>query len=73
MILKLKASYPADKARLELTGKDGQPIGETKVILLHEEVIKMCPLRLTCPIQKEVREAERLEVIKNAKDKNKKE
>ncbi|GAJ10783.1 unnamed protein product, partial [marine sediment metagenome] len=36
-----------------------------------ERQYHMCPLRLKCPIEKEVREAERLECIKNAKDKDK--
>lgn len=27
MVLRLKASYPADRSRLELTGKDGKPPG----------------------------------------------
>lgn len=73
MVFKLKASFPADKSKLELTGKDGRPLGEPKVIMLREKVYKGCPLRLKCPIEKEVREAERLECIKNAKEKDKKE
>ena len=71
MAFKLKAMYPADRNKLELTGKDGQPIGGKEVIILKEIVPKMCPLRLQCPIEKEVREAERLECIKNAKNKDK--
>lgn len=31
----------------------------------------MCPLRLQCPIEKEVKEAERLETIKDAKTQGK--
>jgi len=70
MILKLKASYPADRSKLELTGKDGQPLGP-QVRYIIETQYHMCPLRLQCPIEKEVREAERLECIKNAKNKDK--
>ena len=71
MVFKLKASYPADRSRLELTGKDGQPIGGTQVIYMTEKVYEMCPLRLQCPIEKEVCEAERLNAIEKAKKKGK--
>ncbi|MBA7560217.1 hypothetical protein ES695_21845 [Candidatus Atribacteria bacterium 1244-E10-H5-B2] len=33
MILKLKASYPADRSKLELTGKDGLPLKPDMVYL----------------------------------------
>ncbi|MBA7553175.1 hypothetical protein ES705_45762 [subsurface metagenome] len=71
MVFKLKASYPADRSKLELTGKDGQPLGP-QIKCIIETQYHMCPLRLQCPIDKEVREAERLECIKNAKNKDKK-
>ena len=64
MALKLKAKYPADRSKFELTGKDGMPIGQT--ITLKEKVYIMCPLRTQCPIEKEVREAEKLEAKKDA-------
>jgi len=64
MALKLKAKYPADRSKFELTGKDGMPIGRT--ITLKEKVYIMCPLRTQCPIEKEVREAEKLEAKKDA-------
>lgn len=33
MILKLKNIYPADRNKVEITGKDGEPIGRTIVLL----------------------------------------
>jgi len=70
MALKLKAKYPADRSKFELTGKDGEPLGQQTIVLI-EKTYKMCPLRLRCPIEKEVAEAERLEVIKEAETKKK--
>ncbi|MBA7588470.1 hypothetical protein ES708_30528 [subsurface metagenome] len=55
MILKLKASYPADKAKLELTGKDGMLIGQT--ITLKKIVYITCPLKSQCPIKEKVEQA----------------
>ena len=59
MILKLKASYPADRSKLELTGKDGQPIRSYvfQVIKTYEN----CPLKDIgqCPMEKEVNLAEK--------------
>lgn len=68
MILKLKASYPADRAKFELTGKDGQPLNRPQMLYMIEKVYRRCPLRLECPIGEKVKEAERLECIKNAKN-----
>jgi len=55
MVFKLKASYPADRNKIELTGKDGQPIGGTYVTLI-EKVYQGCPLseKGQCPVKKEV-------------------
>jgi len=71
MVLKLKAKYPADRGRYELTGKDGQPLGGPRIITLIEKVYQMCPLRLKCPIEKEVCEAERLELAEEVKKRGK--
>ena len=59
MILKLKASYPADRSKLELTGKDGQPIGGTQITLI-ERVYQDCPLKHTgkCPVRNKVKLAD---------------
>ena len=57
MVFKLKASYPADRSRLELTGKDGQPIGGTNIIVtLVRKVYQDCPLKGMgkCPVEEEV-------------------
>jgi len=64
MALKLKAKYPADRSKFELTAKDGMPI--RPIITLKEKVYIMCPLRTQCPIEKEVREAEKLKAKKDA-------
>lgn len=55
MILKLKDIYPADRNKVELTGKDGKPIGRT--IVLIEKSYQNCPLKSTgeCPIQEKVK------------------
>ncbi len=55
MILKLKDIYPADRNKVELTGKDGEPIGGTIVLL--EKIYQNCPLKSTgeCPIQEKVK------------------
>ena len=55
MILKLKDIYPADRNKVELTGKDGEPIGRTIVLL--EKICQNCPLKSTgeCPIQEKVK------------------
>lgn len=55
MILKLKDIYPADRNKVELTGKDGKPIGRTIVLL--EKIYQNCPLKSTgeCPIQEKVK------------------
>lgn len=58
MILKLKDIYPADRNKVELTGKDGEPIGRTIVLL--EKIYQNCPLKSTgeCPIQEKVKLAD---------------
>lgn len=58
MILKLKEMYPADRNKVELTGKDGEPIGRTIVLL--EKVYEDCPLKSTgeCPIKEKVKLAD---------------
>jgi len=56
MILKLKASYPVDRAKLELTGPDGQPLART--VVLREIIHRDCPLREQCPIKEKVKQAE---------------
>jgi len=55
MIFKLKDIYPADRNKVELTGKDGEPIGQT--IILIEKTYQNCPLKSTgeCPIQEKVK------------------
>jgi hypothetical protein len=55
MILKLKDIYPADRNKVEITGKDGEPIGRT--IVLIEKIYQNCPLKSTdeCPIQEKVK------------------
>jgi hypothetical protein len=55
MILKLKDIYPADRNKVELTGKDGEPIGRTIVVL--EKSYKNCPLKSTgeCPVREKVK------------------
>lgn len=58
MILKLKASYPADRNKLELTGKDGEPIGRT--IMLIKKIYHNCPLseKGECPVKDKLKKAE---------------
>ena len=55
MIFKLKDVYPADRNKVELTGKDGEPIGQT--IILIEKTYQNCPLKSAgeCPIQEKVK------------------
>lgn len=60
--------YVPTKTISELTGKDGSPLTETTI--LEKEIYIMCPLRLQCPIEKKVKEAERLRAIKDSKDKD---
>ena len=57
MALKLKAKYPADRSKLELTGKDGQPVGGTQITLI-EKVYQNCPLKHTgeCPVREKVKQ-----------------
>jgi hypothetical protein len=54
MALKLKAKYPADRSKLELTGKDGEPIGQT--IILIKKTYEDCSLKYTgeCPVREKV-------------------
>ena len=54
MILKLKDIYPADKNKVELTGKDGEPVSQTNFII--ELSYENCPLRNTgeCPVKEKV-------------------
>jgi len=68
MALKLKAMYPADRSKLELTGKDGMPLEPTTITLKKIVYQDTCPLRERgqCPVEKEVREAVRLRVKKDA-------
>ena len=58
MILKLKDIYPVDRNKVELTGKDGKPIGQTIVII--EKTYQNCPLKSTgaCPIREKVKLAD---------------
>lgn len=60
MILKLKDIYPADRNKVELTGKDGEPIGRTIVLL--EKIYQNCPLKSTgeCPVREKVKLADDL-------------
>lgn len=55
MILKLKDIYPADRNKVELTGKGGEPIGRTIVLL--ENIYQNCPLKSTgeCPIKEKIK------------------
>ena len=55
MILKLKDIYPADRNKVELTGKDGEPIGRT--IFIIQKSYQNCPLKSTgeCPIREKVK------------------
>jgi len=58
MILKLKASYPVDRAKLELTGPDGGPLGQT--IFLIKKIYHNCPLseKGECPVEDKLKQAE---------------
>jgi hypothetical protein len=57
MIFKLKDIYPADRNKVELTGKDGKPIGGIYITLV-KKVYQDCPLKHTgnCPVEKKVKE-----------------
>lgn len=74
MILKLKASYPADRSKLELTGKDGLPLKPDMVYLIVTSY-QNCPLEDTrkCPVKEEVELAEkaRKEGYRNGKEQRK--
>ena len=57
MVLKLKSKYPADRGKYELTGKDGQPLRGTNIIVtLVRKVYHDCPLKGMgkCPVEKEL-------------------
>ncbi len=54
LALKLKAKFPADRAKFELTGPDGLPLART--VILREMI--GCPLKSQCPIKEKVRQAE---------------
>jgi len=56
MILKLKASYPVDRSKLELTGKDGLPLSPPQIEMVTVLSYENCPLKDTrqCPMEKEV-------------------
>lgn len=60
MIFKLRAAYPADRAKLELTGPGGEPLGPQKIVLWHN-VYHDCPLKGKglCPVEEKVKEAEK--------------
>lgn len=59
MAFKLKASYPADKSKVEVTGKNGKPIGGTFVTLIEKRYL--CPLREKgeCPVEEKLKELEK--------------
>lgn len=54
MALKLKAKYPAERGKYELTGKDGQPLKPFVFQII--EHYDNCPLRDTseCPVREKV-------------------
>ena len=60
MVLKLKAMYPADRSKLELTGKDGKPLNQTNTVFILEKSYLDCPFKSTkeCPIRDKVLEAD---------------
>ncbi len=62
MIFKLKDIYPADRNKVELTGKDGEPVGQTIILITYQN----CPLKSTgeCPVQ------EKVKLIDNVRSKN---
>lgn len=66
LILKLKASYPIDRAKLELTGPGGQPLERT--VILKEIVHINCPLKSKCPIKAQVLQAEKPRKERKNKD-----
>lgn len=74
MIFKLKASYPADRSKLELTGKDGRPLGQVQTIVLMEKVYQDCPLKSTgqCPVSDKVHKLDPPEGWENPYDKKEK-
>ncbi|MEA3298072.1 MAG: terminase small subunit [Chloroflexota bacterium] len=59
MIFKLKNIYPADRSKLELTGKDGKPIGGPTITLIEKSYV--CPLREKgeCPVEEKIKELEK--------------
>lgn len=66
MIFKLRASYPADRAKLELTGPGGKPLMPTTIYLL-EKTYENCPLKSTkqCPVKDKLKKAEDQEGLNN--------
>jgi hypothetical protein len=60
MALKLKAKYPADRSKFELTGKDGSPLSQT--IVLIRKTYGDCPLKHVgqCPVKEKVKELDPL-------------
>jgi len=56
MAWKIKAKYPTDRSKVELTGADGLPLAQT--IVLKEIVYQNCPLKSQCPIKEKVDQAE---------------
>ena len=61
MAFKLKADYPIDRSKLELTGKDGQPLVPPQIDFTTVLSYENCPLKDTrgCPLEKEVNLAEK--------------
>lgn len=59
MAFKLKAMYPADKAKLELTGPHGEPLSQNQIYLIEKTY--ECPLRKRgeCPKEAEIKELEK--------------
>jgi len=55
MIFKLRASYPADRAKLELTGPGGMPLKPDTVYLIVKSY-QNCPLKdaRECPVKEKV-------------------
>lgn len=62
MALKLKAKYPADRSKFEVTGKDGLPLNPTNTVFLVVRHYENCPLKDTrgCLMEKEVNRLEDL-------------
>ena len=70
MILKLKADYPIDKSKLELTGPGGKPLMPTTIVLI-EKTYENCPLKNTgeCPVRDKLPAVD--EVLKRSDDSKK--